>query len=583
MDAPRGWNDRTYCRMSVCLWVAVLAVVGADLIGWAVGIESLTRGLADWPPMVPSTAVLVGLVGLAGVIQSGNPSKRRIVAGRCLAALAALGAVLVCLEWLSPNVVVLDVVLFPESVQHATSEWPWPGRTSAQTAISVLALSTAVAVTRLDRSRVTRIWPISLSIAAALPLITFLGYFFEALLLIRTGMTTGMAFLTAAAFVVAVAATLAARPDRNPVAWLMSRPDRKSLLRMMASLTGFPLSIGLLRAVLDWAGLDGHNAWAMAIAIGSLAVGVGTFYLSQHEQGLLIKDQLLSKERAESEARYRILADNAVDVVARLRAGRILWISPSVADAFGVSPEQCIGMDLISCIHPDDRAIAKGNLDRLRSVEIVQVRFRMGIGTFHWVDGRAKRYIDVDGGFDDAIIALRIVDDQVASERDLERMAKFDGLTGLTNRVETITRFEAALKCSRSPADYVGVLFCDADHFKKVNDTWGHSVGDQVLSAISERVVGCVRHGDTVGRMGGDELLVLLPGIHNIDEVMMVAEKIRASVLEPIMLQEMRIHASVSIGATIADSSHSASRAIACADDAMYEAKRAGGNCVVSL
>jgi hypothetical protein len=103
------------------------------------------------------------------------------------------------------------------------------------------------------------------------------------LLLISTGTKSGMAFPTAAALLLLIAATLLSRRDRNPVAWLLARPDRKSLVRMLAILAGIPLSIALLRAVLQRAGLDEHTTWALAIVISALAIGFGAFYLSQHE------------------------------------------------------------------------------------------------------------------------------------------------------------------------------------------------------------------------------------------------------------------------------------------------------------
>ncbi|WP_144205848.1 GGDEF domain-containing protein [Mycobacterium tilburgii] len=153
---------------------------------------------------------------------------------------------------------------------------------------------------------------------------------------------------------------------------------------------------------------------------------------------------------------------------------------------------------------------------------------------YRWVDGQAKPYVDADGKTDGVIAALRVADDQVEAERRLERMARFATLTGLANRAETIRRLEAALQEPRPSGTYVGILFCDVDHFKDINDTGGHGVGDVVLATLASWIRECVRRDDTVGRTGGEEILVLLPGVRGNDEVARIAEKIRGRAAEPI-------------------------------------------------
>jgi len=119
-------------------------------------------------------------------------------------------------------------------------------------------------------------------------------------------------------------------------------------------------------------------------------------------------------------------------------------------------------------------------------------------------------------------------------------------------------------------------LFCDIDHFKTVNDSWGHTVGDVVLSTLANRTRECLREGDTVGRLGGDEMVVLLPGLHSLDEAARTAEKIRSHAAEPIHHAGNTIHATLSIGATLAYPGESVTAITARADEAMYQAKQAG-------
>lgn len=127
------------------------------------------------------------------------------------------------------------------------------------------------------------------------------------------------------------------------------------------------------------------------------------------------------------------------------------------------------------------------------------------------------------------------------------------------------------------------MLFCDVDHFKTINDTWGHAVGDLVLSTMAGRIRDCVRAGDTVGRVGGDEMLVLLPQLHNMDEAATVGEKIRSCAAEPIPHEGVLIHATLSIGVTLAVPGELVSTMTARADVAMYEAKRSGRNTVTRI
>ncbi|MCH9640421.1 MAG: diguanylate cyclase [Actinomycetia bacterium] len=171
----------------------------------------------------------------------------------------------------------------------------------------------------------------------------------------------------------------------------------------------------------------------------------------------------------------------------------------------------------------------------------------------------------------------------IETQRKLERLAFTDTLTGLLNHAETMTRLEAALTNPRAPGAHLGVLFCDADRFKAINDDWGHTVGDAVLSAMAERIRGCLRDGDTVGRVGGDEMLVLLPGLHSLEEAVQIADKVRCRVAEPIHSRGRTIQATVSIGATLALPGESVDAMTARADAAMYKAKRAGRNTVNAI
>jgi diguanylate cyclase (GGDEF)-like protein len=199
------------------------------------------------------------------------------------------------------------------------------------------------------------------------------------------------------------------------------------------------------------------------------------------------------------------------------------------------------------------------------------------------VEGHANPYIDGDGETDGLIAALRVVDDRVEAEQELQRLARFDTLTGLANRAETLARFDTLISAPRRAGRHLGILFCDVDHFKAVNDTWGHTTGDVVLATIGTRISECVRAGDTVGRIGGDEILVLMPAVRSLEESATIAERIRMRAAEPIYAGEMVVQVSLSIGATVARPDETVLSVLARADTAMYRAKAAGRDAVTRI
>ena len=528
--------------------VAVLALAAFDLI-----VRHTTPLTAGW---------LAGLA-VAILLQSGRPSRLRTWLGRGLAAVVGVAAAVVLIEHLGGK-----------------SFGPPP-----RTAASSLYLSGAVALMRVDRRRSGLLWGICLLAAVATPLATVMGHMFKAVSDVILTESTGQRISTAVAVLLLVAATVLARPDRNPIAWLLTRPDRWALLRLVGVLGGLPLLVGVSRLPFLALGLGTEAAWILATTIATLIAGVAVFYLSQREQGLLIDKELLSRQRAEAEMRYRILADNAVDVVFHLHGNTVTWVSPSVAAAFGEPPPQWIGSDLSLRIHPDDLEAVATAVRGIGPDKPVLARFRVRTadGGYHWVDGNAKPYIDADGKPDGLIAALRMVDDQVEAQQRLDRLARFDTLTGLPNRAEVIGRLESALQQPRSPGSDLGILFCDVDHFKTINDTLGHAAGDVVLATLAARISESIRQGDTVGRIGGDEMVVLLPGVHSVDEAARIAEKIRCRAAEPIHHDGRTIQATLSIGATVSVRGESATAVTARADEAMYQAKQARRNTVVRI
>ena len=172
--------------------------------------------------------------------------------------------------------------------------------------------------------------------------------------------------------------------------------------------------------------------------------------------------------------------------------------------------------------------------------------------------------------------------ERLRAQRQLQHMARHDPLTGLPNRALFHDRLDSALARARREQAQFAVLYIDLDEFKQVNDSLGHAVGDALLQEVAQRLTACVRESDTVGRIGGDEFLVLLNSVHAPEQILHVAEKIRCSVAQPCVLSGHRVSVAASIGiACYPAQGEDGQLLIQRADEAMYAAKKAGGNRVM--
>jgi len=173
--------------------------------------------------------------------------------------------------------------------------------------------------------------------------------------------------------------------------------------------------------------------------------------------------------------------------------------------------------------------------------------------------------------------ALRHAIERNRSEVRLARLALHDPLTGLPNRALFLDRLGVALDRSRRTNAPVAVLFVDVDNFKEVNDSLGHGAGDELLSALAERLRAMLRPMDTVARFGGDEFTLLFEELESEREVVLIAERISDATSLPVRLRAGETSVTVSIGvAMVGDPSVSPEAAIRNADAAMYRAKERG-------
>jgi diguanylate cyclase (GGDEF)-like protein/PAS domain S-box-containing protein len=175
------------------------------------------------------------------------------------------------------------------------------------------------------------------------------------------------------------------------------------------------------------------------------------------------------------------------------------------------------------------------------------------------------------------VCVVRDITERTYAEEQIKHLAYHDALTNLPNRLLFKDRLTVALSHAQRDGSRLAVLFLDLDRFKIINDSLGHTIGDQLLQAVASRVQACVRDSDTVARLGGDEFTVLLPRLHESDDAAPVAMKIIEAVRYPFHIEGREFFTTTSIGISLfPEDGVDAETLIKNADTAMYQAKEVG-------
>jgi len=204
-------------------------------------------------------------------------------------------------------------------------------------------------------------------------------------------------------------------------------------------------------------------------------------------------------------------------------------------------------------------------------------RFQQRDGSDLWAIVSTSPVLDGEGNFVEWLAMLTDVTQRKLAEDALKHQALHDALTDLPNRVLLEDRLAQALLAAQRQQSKVAFLLLDLDHFKEVNDSLGHSVGDHRLRQIGPRISRTLRVSDTVARLGGDEFAVLLPGADR-TEAGLVAQKVVRALEPPFGVDGHRLHIGASLGVVVfPDDGSNAETLLRRADLAMYTAKRGGG------
>jgi diguanylate cyclase (GGDEF)-like protein/PAS domain S-box-containing protein len=298
------------------------------------------------------------------------------------------------------------------------------------------------------------------------------------------------------------------------------------------------------------------------------------------------RHKLIENRLHESHELFRAIVENVGDLVAVLDTeGRRVYNSPSYRPLFN---ERDIrrGSNSFAEIHPEDRERIRAIFRRTVETSIgecAEFRFVLKDGSIRFMesDGRAIR--DADGRVSKVVVVSRDITEQKRLEAELREMAATDMLTGLPNRRHFLAQLEQ--ECARVHRDgehSASVLMIDIDHFKHVNDSCGHVAGDQVLRHLSATMRQELRRVDTLGRLGGEEFAIILPGAELADAELF-ADRLRRKVAETAAMHDDRkLPVTISIGVSeirVADAG--AEDVLGRADRALYRAKESGRNRVV--
>lgn len=261
-------------------------------------------------------------------------------------------------------------------------------------------------------------------------------------------------------------------------------------------------------------------------------------------------------------------------------SGGCTFVNQAWEDYTGRHREDALGARWLECVHAEDRDDLEREWHEARGLRRGfdrQYRLRRADGEYGWVRHAAVPVNAEDGRHVGYLATCHDVTRERDNEARIQYMAQHDALTGLPNRALLADRLEYILAGARRRGIHVAILFIDLDHFKRVNDSLGHAAGDALLKVVADRIRAALRRDDSVARLGGDEFLVVLPDLEHESDATAVAEKLLASMNEPVVLEGQRVSTSPSIGISLFPRDGGTPEALMKnADAAMYLAKERG-------
>jgi diguanylate cyclase (GGDEF)-like protein/PAS domain S-box-containing protein len=296
--------------------------------------------------------------------------------------------------------------------------------------------------------------------------------------------------------------------------------------------------------------------------------------------GLDITERKAIEEQLQKTMRYnRSLIEASPDPLATIsQEGRFMDMNQATCEITGIAREQLVGRDFADFFTDPENAreVYRQAFER-GSVSDYPLSIRSAGKRITEVLLSANVLRDENGAVSGVFVAARDITKLRQTAAHLEHLAHFDTLTGLPNRVLFGDRLRQALSRAKRERSRLALMYLDLDRFKPVNDNYGHHIGDLLLAEAAKRMQDCMRESDTVARMGGDEFVILLPGIASVDDAILVADKVQEALRQPFIIENLSLEISSSVGIAIYPE-HGGDEATLSqhADTAMYSAKAGG-------
>ena len=320
----------------------------------------------------------------------------------------------------------------------------------------------------------------------------------------------------------------------------------------------------------DWFWIQIHSTIYSRDEDGEPLIEIGSIHKMD-------KDREAEKALQQKDKYYRTLVENSYDCILMYdNNGIVTYISPSVTRVTGYTEDDLLGQTLEGFIYEEDREDASVNLryvaENPGSSSLVERRIRHKNGDVLWIESRLANHLD-DPDIQGVTINFHVITDRKEAEEKIHRLANYDTLTGLANRHLLQSCLLRDIESCAAKDSKLAFMYVDLDRFKQINDTLGHATGDDLLIAVTEFMKNCLRQGDTLARVGGDEFAIVLPNIET-HEAQAIAERLLRHLKKPIKAGAHRVQTGASIGISMyPEHSESAEDLFRFADMAMYSAK----------
>ncbi len=289
----------------------------------------------------------------------------------------------------------------------------------------------------------------------------------------------------------------------------------------------------------------------------------------------------------ESMHRYQLITDNSSDLITKhTPEGVITYASPVATNLLGISHTLIVGHSLFEYVHPEDCGLVRAAfVEAIGTQALPTVIYRVRHMDQHyvWFETTLRQMKGAAGEQTMKVLCIsRDISDRKRMEERLHDLARTDHLTTLPNRFLLDERFAGGVAQARRDGTLLAMLMIDIDRFKNINDTLGHGMGDALLKVAGARLKSCIRECDTLARWGGDEFVLLLPGLQDAATSVTIAQRCLTALKEPFVVDAQALHVTASIGISVSpDASAEAETLLKHADTAMYKAKARGGDCYV--